>query len=100
VVTVRVTLQEVINAPTAVINDTTNKVKNNRFIESHFVKKLPNIYDCPRTGANAPDQGSNLLGLATLPFSRAGAPGHTGHRRSSSTRLSWFSCRRRDLSVR
>ena len=35
-VTVRVTLQEVINAPAAVINDTTNKVNKNRFIKSHF----------------------------------------------------------------
>ena len=39
-VTVRVTLQEVINAPTAVINDTTNKVNKNRFIEFHFIQKI------------------------------------------------------------
>ena len=37
-VTVRVTLQEVINAPAAVINDTTNKVNKNRFIEFHLSK--------------------------------------------------------------
>ena len=43
VVTVRVTLQEVINAPTAVINDTTNKVNKNRFIESHLVKNYPKL---------------------------------------------------------
>jgi hypothetical protein len=40
VVTVRVTLQEVINAPAAATHNSPAKINNNRFIESHFFSQL------------------------------------------------------------